>query len=154
MEILQQSFDRTNKLLTQDYCPNPAMVNEFQTLFFTCKLLDIELPGKELEAFIVEENAQFLVLHLEITNITNEILTMYKDDFMISFDQEGPFAAEDYFGYAQQFTDEYALKPQEKIRGKLVFIISFDAKKIMLSYTECFDDESEGKTYKLKYKLQ
>ena len=79
---------------------------------------------------------------------------MYKDDFMISFDQEGPFAAEDYFGYAQQFTDEYALKPQEKIRGKLVFIISFDAKKIMLSYTECFDDESEGKTYKLKYKLQ
>lgn len=56
MEILQQSFDRTNKLLTQDYCPNPAMVNEFQTLFFTCKLLDIELPGKELGAFIVEEN--------------------------------------------------------------------------------------------------
>ena len=154
MEILQHNYERQNILLTEDYSPNPAMINEFQTLFFTCKLMKIELCGQELNDFVVDDDAQFLMLHLSIKNITNEILMMYKDDFMSSFDQEGPFAAEDYFGYAQQFTDEYALKPQEKIRGKLVFIISFDAKKIMLSYTECFDDESEGKTYKLKYKLQ
>ena len=34
-----------------------------------------------------------------------------------------------------------------------IFIISSTAKKIIFSYTEYFDDESEGKTYKLKYKI-
>ncbi len=53
-----------------------------------------------------------------------------------------------------QLKDEYALKPQEEIHGCLVFIISSSAKKIKLSYTEYFDDESEGKTYKLKYKIK
>ena len=64
------------------------------------------------------------------------------------------FEAEDNFGIRNQLPDEYALKPQEEISGCLVFIISSSAKKIMLSYTEYFDDdESEGKTYKLKYKI-
>ena len=79
---------------------------------------------------------------------------MYRDDFMISFDGEGPFEAEAFFDVERQLPDEYALKPQEEIKGKLIFIIASDAKKIMLSYTEYFDDESEGKTYKLKYKIQ
>ena len=103
--------------------------------------------------FIVDDGARFLMLHVTIRNITNEILTMYKDDFMITFDNEGPFEAEDNFGIRNQLSDEYALKPQEEISGCLVFIISSSAKKIMLSYTEYFDDESEGKTYKLKYKI-
>lgn len=154
MEIMQLSRDKTNVLLTQDYCPNQAMVNEFQTLFFTCKVIKIELPGKELEDFIVDDSAQFLILHVKIRNITNEILAMYKDDFMITFDDDGPFEAESYFHVDQQLQDEYALKPQEEIHGKLIFIISAAAKKIMLSCTEYFDDESEGKTYKLKYKIQ
>lgn len=154
MEIMQMNRDKLNVLLTQDYCPNQAMTNEFQTIFFTCKLLKIELAGKEMKGFVVDESAQFLILHVSIKNITNEILAMYKDDFMITFDDEGPFEAEEYFGAEQQLADEYALKPQEEVKGKLIFIISSSAKKIMLSYTEYFDDESEGKTYKLKYKIQ
>ena len=153
MEIMQHNKDKLKVLLTQDYCPNQAMRNEFQTLFFTCKLLKIELAGKEIKDFIVDDSAQFLVLHVCIKNITNEILAMYKDDFMISFDEEGPFEAEDYFGVEHQLSDEYALKPGEEIRGKLIFIISSSAKKIMFTYTEFFEDESEGKTYKLKYKI-
>lgn len=153
MEILQHEHGKHNILLTGDYCPNPAMINEFQTIFFTCKLTRIELPGKELKDFIVDEGAQFLVLHVSIKNITNEILMMYKDDFMITFDEEGPYEAEDNFGLKYQLADEYALKPQEEVHGSLVFIISSSTKKIMLSYTEYFDDESEGKTYKLKYKI-
>lgn len=154
MEIMQVMQDKTNILFTQDYCPNQAMVNEFQTIFFTCKLMKIELAGKELKEFVVDEGAQFLVLHMRIKNITNEILVMYKDDFMITFDEEGPFEAEDNFGILYQFPDEYALKPQEEIKGKLIFIISSDVKKVMLSYSEYFEDESEGKTYKLKYVIK
>ena len=154
MEIMQFNHEKSSVLLTQDYCPNHAMVNEFQTLFFTCKLMKIELAGKEIKDYIVDEGAQFLILHVCIKNITNEILTMYKDDFMIGFDNEGPFEAEGYFDVEYQLKDEYALKPQEEIKGKLIFIISSSAKKIIFSYTEYFDDESEGKTYKLKYKIQ
>ena len=154
MEILQHEHNRNNILLTNDYCPNQAMINEFQTIFFTCKLTQIELAGKEIDDFIVDDGAQFLILHLKVTNITNEILTMYKDDFMITFDQDGPYEAENNFGVRNQFPDEYALKPQESKSGKLIFIISNSATKIMMTYTEYFDDESEGKTYKLKYKLQ
>ncbi|MEG1474312.1 MAG: DUF4352 domain-containing protein [Longicatena sp.] len=153
MEILQFEHDKHKVLLTQDYCPNQAMKNEFQTLFFTCQLANIELAGKELKDFIVDEGAQFLVLHVRIKNITNEILDMYKDDFMISFDDEGPFEPENNFGVEHQLADEYALKPQEEIKGNLIFIISASAKKMVFTYTEYFDDESEGKTYKLKYKL-
>ena len=154
MEILQHNYERQNILLTEDYSPNPAMINEFQTLFFTCKLMKIELCGQELNDFVVDDDAQFLMLHLSIKNITNEILMMYKDDFMITFDEDGPFEAENNFGVKYQVKDEYALKPQEEIHGCLVFIISSSAKKIKLSYTEYFDDESEGKTYKLKYKIK
>ena len=154
MEILQHEHNRNNILLTNDYCPNQAMINEFQTIFFTCKLTQIELAGKEIDDFIVDDGAQFLILHLKVTNITNEILTMYKDDFMITFDQDGPYEAENNFGVRNQFPDEYALKPQESKSGKLIFIISNSAKKIMMTYTEYFDDESEGKTYKLKYKIK
>ena len=154
MEILQHEHNRNNILLTNDYCPNQAMINEFQTIFFTCKLTQIELAGKEIDDFIVDDGAQFLILHLKVTNITNEILTMYKDDFMITCDQDGPYEAENNFGVRNQFPDEYALKPQESKSGKLIFIISNSATKIMMTYTEYLDDESEGKTYKLKYKIK
>lgn len=154
MEILLHEKEKHQVLLTGDYCPNHAMINEFQTIFFTCKLTQIELAGKELNDFIVDDDAQFLILHLKITNITNEILAMYKDDFMVTFDKDGPFEAENNFGVRNQFPDEYALKPQETKSGKLIFIISSSASRIMLTYTEYFDDESEGKTYKLKYKIK
>lgn len=153
MEIIQYEQEKQNILLTGDYCPNQAMINEFQTIFFACKLMKIELAGKEILDFTVDEHAQFLKMHMKIKNMTNEILVMYKDDFMITFDDEGPFEAEGYFGVEKQLADEYALKPQEEIQGHLIYIISSNAKKIMLSYTEYFDDESEGKTYKLKYKI-
>lgn len=153
MEIVLHEQTKQSILLTSDYCPNPAMINEFQTIFFTCKLQRIELFGKELKDYVVEDGARFLLLHVSIRNMSNEILSMYKDDFMITFDGEGPFEAEANFGVYKQLPDEYALKPQEELHGCLAYIISSSAKKIMLSYTEYFDDDSEGKTYKLKYKI-
>lgn len=153
MEIIQRELKKHNIVLTSDYRPNQAMINEFQTIFFTCKLHRIELCGKELKGFLVDDEARFIMLHVTVKNITNEILNMYNDDFMITFDQDGSFEPENNFGVLHQLPDEYALKPQEEIHGNLIFIIPSNTKKIMLSYTEYFDDESEGKTYKLKYKI-
>lgn len=154
MEIITHEHGKDSRLLTNDYCPNQAMMNQFQTQFFTCTLRSMELHGNELQGFRVDENAQFLLLHLTIQNNTNEILTMFKEDFLIRFDQEGPFEAEEEFGVPNQFPDTYALKPDEERRGCLIFLIARNTKKIMLSYTEYFDDESEGKTYRLKYELK
>ncbi len=153
MEIIKYENNQSKILLTGDYCPNQALINEFQTLFFTCKVNEIELPGKEVGDYIVEEDAQFIILHVAIKNITNEILNMYNDDFMICFDEDGPYESEQNFGVPYQFPDEYALKPAEEIKGKIIFIISANTKKIQFRYTEYYDDESEGKTYKLKYKI-
>lgn len=154
MEIITHEQGREKRLLTNDHYPNPAMRNQFQTQFFTCTLRRIELHGQELYGFRVDETAQFLILHMTIENITNEIITMFKEDFLIRFDQEGPFEAEEEFGVPHQYPDTYALKPNEERRGCLVFIISQASKKITFSYTEYFEDDTEGKTYRLKYDIK
>lgn len=154
MEIITHEQGKDRRLLTNDYCPNPAMKNAFQTQFFTCTLRRIELCNQSLNQYHVQEEAQFLLLHLTIHNLTNEILSMFKEDFYIKFDQEGPFEPEEEFGVPHQFPDTYALKPGEEKRGCLIFLIASNTKKIVFSYTEYFDDESEGKTYRLKYDLK
>lgn len=154
MEIITHEKEKNNRLLTNDYYPNPAMMNEFQTSFFTCKLRRMELAGNDLNGFHVNENAQFLLLHLTIQNITNEILSMFKEDFLIRFDEEGPFEAEEEFGVSHQLMDTYALKPNEEIRGCMIFIIAKSTKKVTFTYTEYFDEDGEGKTYRLKYALK
>jgi len=154
MEIIAHETSGDKILLTNDCCPNAAMKNAFQTQFFTCTLRRIELCNQNLLQYSVPKEARFLILHLTIYNHTNEILSMFKEDFYIEFDGEGPYEPEEEFGVLHQFSDTYALKPQEEIRGNLVFIIASDAKKITFSYTEYFDDEAEGKTYRLKYELR
>lgn len=154
MEIDVYENGKHNILLTGDYSPNHAMINEFQTSFFTCKVRRIELCGRVLNGFEVNEEGMFLKLHITIKNITNEILSMFKEDFEISCDDCFPYEAEEFFEAEKQFPDEYALKPQEEIAGCLVFIVKTATKKVCLSYTEYFDDESEGKTYRLKYKIK
>lgn len=153
MEIIAHEKDGDKILLTNDYCPNPAMKNAFQTQFFTCTLRSIELCNQKLGQYVVADEAMFVCLHLTIQNNTNEILTMFKEDFYIRFDDEGPYEAEEEFGIAYQFPDTYALKPNEERKGCLIFIIASAAKKMIFSYTEYFDDDSEGKTYRLKYEL-
>lgn len=154
MEISVYENGKQNVLFTNDYSPNHAMINEFQTIFFLLKLKRIEIITEDLQGYCVDEEAQFIKLHISIQNLTNEILSMYHEDFSIIFDKEGPFPAEEYFHVEKQFPNEYALKPNEEIHGCLVFIIARSTQKICFQYTEYFDDESEGKTYRLKYKIQ
>lgn len=153
MKILTVKEGKPQIQFCEDYNSNPAMKNEFQTVFFTCKIQALELPGRELMEYTVDEEAKFLIIHMSIKNITNEILDIYQEDFTILFDKEGPFMPEDYFNLKYQFPNMYALKPQEERKGCLVFLIASETKQITFQFIEVFDDEEEGKTYKLKYKL-
>ena len=153
MEILAHEASGDKILLTNDCCPNAAMKNVFQTQFFTCTLRRIELYNQHLMQYTVESAARFLLLHLTIYNHTNEILSMFREDFYLRYDGEGT-EAEEFFHVPHQFPDTYALKPNEEQRGCLAFIIAADTKRIVFSYTEYFDDDAEGKTYRLKYDIQ
>ncbi|MEG0095825.1 MAG: hypothetical protein RR802_09540 [Erysipelotrichaceae bacterium] len=155
MEILRiDKTKKTNIQLIKDYRPNPAMVNEFQTMFFTLKLNHMEIVDHELNDFVIDDIAQYLILDVSIHNITNEILSMFKYDFLLSFDSEEPYEPEEYFEAFNQLENEYALKPDEIKRGRIIYIIGKSAKKIMFRFTEYFDDDSEGKTYRLKYEIK
>lgn len=137
-------------LLIRDHCPNQAMRNEFQTMFFSLKILKMELMEGECEGYIVEEGGVFLVVSLQIKNLSNEIVSFRKGDLLISYDKENAYEAEENFGVAHQLDDEIALKPNEEVKGKLIYVIASNAKRITFRYLEYYDDESE-KQYKLKY---
>lgn len=155
MEIVKKDTNKKSSIiLIPDHCPNPAMINEFQTAFFTFRVNRLELVEKELCGYEISPEAQYFIADITIRNNTNEILSMFKGDFLITFDKEAPFEAEDQFGVEHQLPNEYALKPNEKITGKLVYIIARGASKISIRYTEYFDDDTQGKTYRLKYRLK
>ncbi len=44
------------------------------------------------------------------------------------------------------------MKPNEEVKGKLVYIIAESAKKVTFRYFENYDDDTE-KQYKLRYNL-
>lgn len=153
MDVLKRDKDNhINHLLIKDHIPNPAFINEFQTNYFTLKLNTIELVEDKLENFQVDAGGQFLVLHVCIRNNTNEILDLYREDFLLSYDDEDAYAPEEYFHVPYQFQDEFALKPLETIKGSFIFIIADNAKKITFYHHEYYDEE-HFKMYRLRYRF-
>ena len=76
VEAAQPVADAKRAQDIRNTLPNPAMKNCFQTQFFTCTLRKIELCGQTLNQFHVDEGAQFLLMHLTVHNMTNEILSI------------------------------------------------------------------------------
>ncbi|NBK97589.1 MAG: DUF4352 domain-containing protein [Erysipelotrichia bacterium] len=153
MDVLKKDKNNhVSHLLIKDHIPNPAFINEFQTNDFTLKLNTMELVSHQLEGYQVDEGGQFLVLHLMIRNNTNEILDLYREDFLLSYDEGEDYNPEEFFNVPYQFKDEFALKPLETIKGCLVFVIAANAKKITFSHNEYYDDE-HYKNYHLRYRF-
>lgn len=153
MDVLKKDkYNQVNHLLIKDHVPNPAFMNEFQTGYFTLKLNTIEIVQNKLEGFQVDDGGQFLILHVSIRNNTNEILDLYREDFLLSFDDEDPYLPEENFNVPYQFKDEFALKPFETVKGSLIFVIAENAKKISFIHNEYYDEE-HYKTYHLRYRF-
>ena len=56
--------------LLRDHQPNQAMLNEFQTAQFDCKMTKMELCGNRLHGYEVDEPACFLKVFLSLRNVT------------------------------------------------------------------------------------
>lgn len=152
MEIIRHEKNKSVvTLFSNDYSINKAMKNEFNTSFFNLKVNKIEVFENELNSYVVEDDVIFLVIDISIKNLTNDVLNMYKEDLLISYDNEEPYCSEDFFNVTGQLQDEYAIKRNETITGKLVFLVSNEAKIVTLGFTEYYDDDVEGKTYRVKY---
>lgn len=153
MDLIKTQKDKTQvHLLCNDHIPNFAMKNEFQTITFSLKMNHLEIHEDEYFGYVIEEGGAFLCVSITIKNLTNEILSFSKNDFVITYDNEGPYEAEEYFEVKNQFEDEMALKPFEEVKGKYVYIINKNAKKIAFKYFEAYDDQ-RVKEYRLRYHI-
>ena len=64
--------------LLRDHQPNQAMLNEFQTAQFDCKMTKMELCGNRLHGYEVDEPACFLKVFLSLRNVTSDEVFIYK----------------------------------------------------------------------------
>lgn len=149
--IKKDQNNHISHLLIHDHIPNPAFINEFQTNEFTLKLNSIELT-KQIGDYVMEEGGTFLLLHIALRNNTNEILDLYREDFLLSYDDEEAYPAEEYFNVPYQFKNEFALKPWEMVKGIFIYTIAENAKKICFFHNEYYDEE-HYKTYRLRYRF-
>lgn len=153
MDLIRTKKDNTQlHLLLKDHIPNFAMKNEFQTTTFKLRVFSLEIYEHIFEGYVIEEGGMFLCVNCGIKNLTNEILSFYSSELTVSYDHQGPFVAEEFFEVTNQFEDEIALRPNEEVKGKFVFMVAKDAKKIVLRYLEQVDDE-RVKEYRLRYQL-
>lgn len=151
MDLIKTKKDKTQlHLLLKDHIPNLAMKNEFQTRSFMLKLNSLEMVENELGGYEVDEGGIFIMANITLKNLSNEILSFSRNDLLISYDKEAPYEAEEYFQVEGQLEDEIALKPNEEIKGKYVYIIAANAKRVTLRYLEQLDDE-RVKEYRLRY---
>lgn len=60
MQLFETINGEVKVRLLKDHQPNQAMINEFQTAQFDCKMTKMELCGRSLHGFEIEEPACFL----------------------------------------------------------------------------------------------
>lgn len=151
MDLLKYKKDGTIlHLLCNDHIPNPAMKNEFVTSTFKLKLYKLEWYETSLNGYSVEQGGVFLSVTIGIKNLTREIIAFTREDLLISNDHYDPYPPEEYFEVEGQLEDEIALRPNEEIKGKYIYIINENAKKITLRYIEEYEDD-KYKEYRLRY---
>ena len=155
MQLFETINGEVKVRLLKDHQPNQAMINEFQTAQFDCKMTKMELCGRSLHGFEVEEPACFLKAYLSLRNVMQESIFIYKDDFHLSYDKKKfSFEAEDYFGVEDQLPDVIELNEDETAEGCLIFLIPHGAAQLLFTNSEYADEDDPGKTYRLRYVLK
>jgi len=154
MDLIKTKKDKTQvHILCKDHVPNFAMKNEFQTNSFSLKMNRLEMHEEEFYGYTIEEGGVFLCVDITIRNLLDQDLILDKNEFLMSYDNEGLFEPEEYFHVLNQFKDQIQLKPNEQITGKYVFIIAHNAKKIAFKYYESYEDQYP-KEYRLRYQIK
>ena len=73
MQLYETINGEVKVRLLKDHQPNQAMLNEFQTATFDCKMRKLELCGRRLNGYEVEEPACFLKVYLTCLLYTSSI---------------------------------------------------------------------------------
>ena len=155
MQLYETVNGEVKVRLLRDHQPNQAMLNEFQTAQFDCKMTKMELCGSRLHGYEVDDPACFLKVFLSLRNVTSDEIFIYKEDFQLSYDKKKfSFEAEDEFGVTGQFPNVIEMEGDETKEGCLVFLIPKSAAQILFTYHEYADEEDPGKTYRLRYVLK
>ena len=149
MEIKTDLKGKKNKLFTQDSMPNPAFRNTFQTNEFRCVLKGIQLYD-QCEEVILQEGECIVTFELQIINMTNEQIMIYSDDFMFQNDKNKEVYC--LFLTTDTFLERLNLDANQNFIGSISFIAQSGAKYMTLKYQE-YNEDWEGKIYKLKYAI-
>ena len=113
MQLYETVNGEVKVRLLRDHQPNQAMLNEFQTAQFDCKMTKMELCGSRLHGYEVDDPACFLKVFLSLRNVTSDEIFIYKEDFQLSYDKKKfSFEAEDEFGVTGQFPNVEKSKPE------------------------------------------
>lgn len=151
--IYKNSKGIMNHILCNDHKPNPAFINEFQTCRYTLKLNSIEIIESYFESLILDDDALFVLFHIEIRNNTNEIIDVYSEDFTLTCNNKYTIYPEENYEFEFQLKNEFYLKPWDIYKGYLIFITEKNIKKLDFFYTEIYD-EDDFKEYHLRYKIE
>ena len=78
MQLYETVNGEVKVRLLRDHQPNQAMLNEFQTAQFDCKMTKMELCGSRLHGYEVDDPACFLKVFLSLRNVTSDEIFIYK----------------------------------------------------------------------------
>lgn len=135
-----------------------GMEENIHTAFFdfqleSCFAKDYFDMGEKV--YQIEEGYRFLVAKLLIINTSKEDITMYIDDFLITWDGEKM----DY-GYGLHDTgqdgymeDTLVIPPGEKMERKILFKVPV-ADTYTLIYDEFYEDGYQGNSYRVSFTVQ
>lgn len=97
---------------------------------------------------------EVLVVDVEVTNISDDILPMSCYDFTIrwgegedDFDTIFSLEGEEYGLSVSNFPEEFYLDKYESFRGCVYFAVPTTATELKLEYIELWEDDFEGNTY-------
>ena len=149
MEIMTFIQGKRKKLFTQDACPNPAFRNTFQTGEFRCTIKSIQITDKSNEINL-KEDERIITFHIQFMNMNQETIDIYCEDFMFQNDKNT--VVYPLLLATDTLLEKITIPSNMIYEASISFIGLSNAKYMTLKYQE-YQEEWEGKIYKLKYAI-
>lgn len=162
---LSQSFDEGNaRFRMREYEPNTGrkhlsgqhlskeevhyygMNENVSTEFFDMIIKECSEVTPEDIGLPIYDSNKFVRVKIWLKNTMSEVITMFDDDFALSYDSGYVFPVSD-MGLIEQLPAIYDLDKGQYAEGMLYFAVPENLTDAYLIFTEYFDDEEIGSTY-------
>lgn len=130
------------------------MGESLSTAFFDFQVNSATMIN-ELEDYEPSDpNNRFLIVNVTIKNTFKDdtSIPMFDTDFLLRWPDLGdnPLLCEESFA-SNQLPEEYEIFKGESRTGDLIFIVPSSQTSFTLEYTEIYEDEFEGNTFKINF---